>query len=72
SLVKNDGTVYGPWQANGRSGQAGAPEVYWDCDVDLILQPGVYQVKDSEPSTWSHNVQNGLRGMTILEGVIQN
>lgn len=72
SLVKNDGTVYGPWQANGRSGQAGAPEVYWDCDVDLILQPGVYQVRDSEPSTWSQNVQNNNRGITTIEGVIQN
>lgn len=71
TLLHSDGTRYGPWQANGRSGQAGAPEVYWDCPVDLVIKPGFYTVIDSDPPSWSHNPQNGGAGMTEITGVFQ-
>lgn len=72
SLRHEDGTIYGPWHCNGRSGQWGAPEVYWDCPVDVIVKAGNYQVIDSDPSTWSQNSLTGGSGMTEIRGVYQD
>lgn len=71
ALRHRDGTTYGPWQANGRSGQGGAPEVYWDCCIDVMVKPGLYKVVDSEPSTWSQNQLTKGEGMTEITGVLQ-
>ncbi len=71
ALRHEDGTMYGPWQANGRSGQGGAPEVYWDCSIDVLIKAGSYKVVDSEPSTWSQNQLTKGEGMTTITGVYQ-
>lgn len=71
SLIHEDGTIYGPWQCNGRSGQWGAPEVYWDCPLDVIVKAGKYKIVDSDPSTWSQNSLTGDFGMTEITGVYQ-
>ena len=72
SLIHEDGSIYGPWRANGRGGQGGAPDAYWDCAIDILLKPGTYQIVDSEPSTWSQNRRSNGAGMTEITGVYQN
>lgn len=72
TLVHQDGTVYGPFRSRGVTGQANAPNVYWECNVDVLLKPGLYMVLDSDSDTWSHNPQSGSAGITQINGVIQN
>jgi hypothetical protein len=72
ALRHEDGTTYGPWQANGRSGQGGAPEAYWECPVDLVIKPGTYRVIDSDPATWSQNELTNGAGMSEITGVYQD
>ncbi|MFQ5356557.1 MAG: hypothetical protein ACE5DY_08770, partial [Mariprofundaceae bacterium] len=66
SLRHQDGRVYGPWQAKGRSGQGGVPNAYWEVFPNVILAPGTYTVVDSDPSTWSTNAQADWRGMAVI------
>lgn len=72
TLVHQDGTVYGPFRSHGVSGQANAPNVYWECNVEVLLKPGLYMVLDSDSDTWSHNPQSNSAGMTQINGVLQN
>lgn len=72
TLVHQDGTVYGPFRSHGVSGQANAPNVYWECNVEVLLKPGLYMVLDSDSDTWSHNPQSGATGMTQINGVVPN
>lgn len=71
TLVHQDGTVYGPWRSHGLSGQANAPNVYWQCSVDVLLKPGLYIVLDSDVNTWSRNPESGGAGITSIQGVLQ-
>lgn len=71
ALRHEDGTTYGPWQSNGRSGQGGAPEAYWECSVDTVIKPGVYRVVDSDPATWSQNELTNGAGISEITGVYQ-
>jgi hypothetical protein len=54
------GQVYGPYQATGSPGQGGAPNVNWRVLLSprIELRPGVYEVIDSHPASWSWNAQS--------------
>ncbi|ADH98390.1 S-layer domain protein [[Bacillus] selenitireducens MLS10] len=60
--------VYGPWQAESRSGQGGAPNVYWSISPYVTLEAGTYEVLDSEPETWSHNSSSDFLGFARVRG----
>jgi len=64
SLRRQDGTIYGPWQAVGRDGMGGVPNRYWECGpgAQIVLPPGTYTVVDSRPKTWSWTSDVGNRG----------
>jgi len=68
SLRHSDGTVYGPWQCSGSTGQGGVPNAYWWCYPNVTIKAGTYTVIDSEPATWSHNSGSNYSGFTYVEG----
>jgi len=69
ALRHSDGTVFGPWQAEGRIGQGGVANAYWEVWPMVTLPAGTYTVVDSSPSTWSYNSRSDNQGMTIARGI---
>lgn len=69
-LRHEDGTVYGPWQATGRKGQANVPNAYWFVEPGASIKPGRYTVVDSDPATWSHNDNSNSYGFVTVKGVL--
>jgi hypothetical protein len=67
-LKRQDGTVYGPWQASTGSGQGGAQNINWTASPNIILPAGTYMVIDSDTATWSQNSQSKGCGFTRVEG----
>lgn len=72
TIVRQDGTVFGPWQSKGRAGQGGVANAYWYCAVDVLLKPGMYVILDSDSNTWSRNAESGESGITEVKGVVQD
>ena len=68
TLVGEDGTKYGPWQATGREGQGGVKDAYWDTSPNIELKAGSYTVIDSDHETWSQNDESGNAGFTEVKG----
>ncbi|MFA6308899.1 MAG: hypothetical protein WC677_04045 [Clostridia bacterium] len=68
ALKHSDGTIYGPWQAIGRTGQGGVNNAYWDATPNVQIKAGTYTVVDSNPTTWSQNSQSNNCGMTQVKG----
>jgi hypothetical protein len=68
SLVGEDGTTYGPWQATGRVGQGDVENAYWDTFPNIELKAGDYEVMDSDSATWSHNDESENKGFTEVKG----
>jgi hypothetical protein len=62
-VVHTSGQLYGPWATRGRAGQGNVPNAYWECEPNVILEPGTYTVVDSDASTWAQNAASGHRGM---------
>jgi len=61
------GNSYGPWSAVSASGN-----LYWDVNPDVILEPGVYTIIDSDNASWSHNDESGAAGIAWVYGVLVN
>lgn len=66
SLNRETGTSVGMWnakletvQAKGHSTPVNA---MWVCQPAIALNPGIYLIEDSDPSTWSCNKESGMRG----------
>jgi hypothetical protein len=58
------------FQAQGTSGQGGAPNVNWVATANMLILPaGTYTVLDSDPATWSYNAQSGNRGFVTVSGI---
>ena len=68
SLRSQTGQTFGPFRAQGSSGQGGAPNVNWTATVNVAVPAGTYTVVDSDAATWSHNPQSGSRGFAIVYG----
>lgn len=66
SIKSEGGKLIGDWQTNSENiipVGAGVPVPgLWVCHPSVLLQPGVYLISDSEPSTWSCNKGSGNRG----------
>jgi hypothetical protein len=71
SLLADDGTTYGPWQASGQDGQGGVPNAYWIAHPNIVLPAGSYTVIDSNPATWAQNSGTGGAGMSWGAGMPQ-
>lgn len=70
ALQHSDGTVYGPWQSEGRVGQGGVFNAYWEVWPMEVLPAGDYVVLDSSPATWSWNSQSGRSGISTIRGLV--
>jgi Laminin B (Domain IV) len=68
SLRHEDGTLYGPWQTHGLSGQGGVSNAYWIAEPMVQVKAGKYTVIDSDPATWSHNSGSDFAGFTFVKG----
>jgi hypothetical protein len=84
SLQHSDGTIYGPWNTLGHSGNgvwvvnnktAGQYEPY-DSNLEYvapgsqypIIKAGSYTVVDSSPGTWGYNSSSGNAGIAQIKG----
>ena len=66
TVTGDGGLVIGTYQARGRAGTDGTTNGKWVAEPQVRLEPGVYYIQDSEPSTWSKNAQ-GV-GLLNIEG----
>jgi hypothetical protein len=68
ALKSMSGPTYGPFKAQGTSGQNNAPNVNWVADVNITVPIGTYVIVDSDPNTWSQNAQSHGAGFAIIRG----
>lgn len=61
-LKTEDGTLLGPWPTTGTDGMGGVANANWHAKPGVVLEPGQYEVIDSNPETWSTNDELGGRG----------
>ncbi|EKO39343.1 MAG: hypothetical protein B193_1937 [Solidesulfovibrio magneticus str. Maddingley MBC34] len=85
SLVNLDsGATVGTWQAVGThhmfdstpgsiwpSKGDGPPFLYWTAKPGIILAPGRYEVRDSDPASWSCNQETDNRGVAWVYGIVK-
>ena len=65
-LRNYQGTILGTWQSVGSDGMGGVKNANWTVYPNITLQPGIYQITDSEPSTWSQNEGSFGAGFSIV------
>ena len=65
------GKTYGPWQAEGESGQGGVASAYWIVYLSpgVDLPAGTYTIIDSSPSTWSYTYESDNSGIASVIGL---
>lgn len=68
ALKSMSGPTFGPFKAQGTSGQNNAPNVNWVADVNITVPIGTYVIVDSDPNTWSQNAQSHGAGFAIIRG----
>ena len=68
SLVRDDGTEFGPWQAEGQPGMNGVPNAYWIAQPDVVIPAGTYEIHDSDRETRSQNSASGGCGFSKVQG----
>lgn len=69
SLRHSDGTVYGPFKADGAVGQGNVANAYWFVRPNVEIKAGNYTVIDSDAVTWSHNSGSSFAGFVELRGI---
>lgn len=60
--------TYGPWKAIGKPGQGGVPNANWVVYPSETIPAGTYTVIDSDPDTWSQNLESNGAGFTHIIG----
>ena len=70
-LEAGDGTIYGPWQSTGMPGQGGLANAAWIVNPNIVIPADTYILSDSDPDTWSQNVDTGHAGMSWGKGIRQ-
>jgi len=68
TLRKDDGTEYGPWQVETKTGQGGVPNAWWIAYPNELIPAGTYIIFDSDPLTWSQNSESRGCGFAKVEG----
>ncbi len=68
SLVRDDGTEFGPWQAEGQPGMNGVSNAYWIAQPDVVIPAGTYEILDSDQKTRSQNSASGGCGFSKVQG----
>jgi hypothetical protein len=71
-LKRDGGSMYGPIYMSGSEGSGGAPNAIWSRTFDageVVLEPGIYTVIDSDPATWSSNMASSNAGFFGIQWV---
>lgn len=66
TITGDGGMVIGTYPAKGKAGTDGTTNGKWVIEPQVRLDPGIYYIQDSQPSTWSKNDQ-GV-GLLNIEG----
>ncbi len=61
-----DSTPGSIWPSKGD----GPPFLYWTAKPGIILAPGRYEVRDSDPASWSSNQETDNRGVAWVYGIV--
>ncbi len=69
TLLK-DGEIMAEWQTVGMDGMYNVADANWIAYTDIVLEPGEYEVIDSDPETWSCNAGSDNTGFAELRGEI--
>ncbi len=70
--LRKDRTIIGTWDAKGYDGMGHVKNANWVATVDLDLEPGTYQVLDSDTETWSYNGGSDGMGFAELRGTAKD
>jgi len=62
-LQDENSKVIGMWPAEGEPGSRGVADAYWEVRPHVTLPAGEYSILDSDPATWSHNLETGGEGI---------
>lgn len=71
ALQHEDGTMYGPWQAEGSDMGGNVPNAFWIVRPNIEIKPGRYKVIDSGQATWSYNSGSNGSGIVLIKGINQ-
>lgn len=63
-----DGRNLGFWNSVGTSGTGGATNVNWEARPNIVLEPGIYEITDSDIGTWSQNYASFGAGFSMVYG----
>ncbi len=66
-LRNASGLELGNWQAVGSEGMRGVKNANWTVYPNITLQPGIYQITDSEIATWSQNSGSYGAGFSVVK-----
>ncbi|MCC7532297.1 MAG: hypothetical protein IT342_27585 [Candidatus Melainabacteria bacterium] len=56
------------WGSKGFPGQGGVPNAYWKAEPPgVLLDPGIYEIVDSDPRTWANNEESASRGIAWVQ-----
>jgi MinD-like ATPase involved in chromosome partitioning or flagellar assembly len=66
----NGGAKFPSWPVKGLDGQGGVPNATWACYPNVTVPPGLYEVVDSSPETWSQNDRSGNKGFSRITGYV--
>lgn len=69
ALKRDDGVICGPFEAQGKPGQGGVSDAYWECEPGIVLKAGNYTVVDSDPASWAQNDSSANRGFAKVKVV---
>ncbi len=69
TLLK-DGENIAEWQTVGTDGMYNVADANWIAYTDIVLEPGEYEVIDSDRETWSCNSGSGNTGFAELRGEV--
>jgi len=72
TLESDGGYPMTEYEAYGLEGSGGAPNAYWVVEPNLVLEPGKYEIIDSEQSTWAQNSETGGVGVTKVWGIVES
>jgi hypothetical protein len=68
SLLKDDGTEFGPWQAECLPGMSAIRNSFWEVYPYTVIPAGTYEVQSSDRETWAQNSDSGGCGISEVEG----
>lgn len=68
TLVDEKGNTVGSWESHRPAWEPADKDYWFEINPKMMLAPGRYTVRDSNPATWAWNEGTGGAGMSIVKG----